>query len=293
MSVPLVLSPSPSSSLSRPSPLTNTNSPPSLSRVRVSRRVGLGACILEGGFDSWNQHFYKNGGVVCRASQVVDLFPPLSPEIVVRDARLEDCWEVADTHCSSFFPEYTFPVDVALRIDRFVALLSGFSVPPGCMRTCLVAVTCCALTKNLFFGSEDFKVGGFEGKFSFNRGSVSGILTVDTVADFLPRKGPFRQRRTGVAYISNVAVRESERRKGVGKLLIAEAEAKARSWGCRSVALHCDASNLAAVRLYRGQGYRTVKVPEGAKWPQPKTTPSDEFDLMMKLLSPSKTTRRT
>ncbi|KAJ6792520.1 uncharacterized protein M6B38_383265 [Iris pallida] len=264
MSVSLGLSPTPSSSLSQP--LVNIKPPssfPSLSKVRVCRRG------------------------VCRASQAVDLFPPLSPEIVVRDARLEDCWEVADTHCSSFFPDYTFPVDVALRIDRFVALLSGFSVPPGCMRTCLVAVTCCALTKNLFIGNEDFKVGGFEGKFSFNKGSVSGILTVDTIADFLPRKGPFRQRRTGVAYISNVAVRESERRKGVGKLLIAKAEAKARSWGCRSVALHCDANNLAAVRLYKGQGYRIIRVPEQAKWPQPKTAPNVEFDLMMKLLSPS------
>lgn len=132
---------------------------------------------------------------VCKASQAVDLFPSVCPEIVVRDARLEDCWEVADTHCSSFFPDYTFPVDLVLRIDRFVALLSGFSVPPGCMRACLVAVSGTSGNEDLYVGSEDIKVGGFEGKFSINRGSVSGILTVDTVADFLPRKGPFRQRR--------------------------------------------------------------------------------------------------
>nr|ACU18302.1 unknown [Glycine max] len=36
---------------------------------------------------------------LCRASQVVDLFPTVSPEIIVREARLEDCWEVAETHC--------------------------------------------------------------------------------------------------------------------------------------------------------------------------------------------------
>lgn len=94
-------------------------------------------------------------------------------------------------------------------------------------------------------------------------------------------------RRTGIAYISNVAVRETDRRKGIAKMLIAEAEAKARSWGCRSVALHCDANNLAAVRLYKGRGFKIIKVPKQAKWPQPKTAPGMQFDFMMKLLSRS------
>ncbi|KAJ6817599.1 uncharacterized protein M6B38_411030 [Iris pallida] len=268
-SVPLSLSPS-----------------PFISRVRVCRTSSLGG-----------ERFLprpSNSGIhsepgVRGASQAVDLFPTLCPEIVVRDARLEDCWEVADTHINTFFPNYTFPLDLLLRINRFMGLLSGFSVPSGCMRTCLVAVTGPALNENLFIAIEDFKIGGFGGKFSFNRWSVSGILTLDTVADFLPRKGPFRQRRTGVAYISNVAVRESERRKGVAKVLVAEAEAKARSWGCRSIALHCDADNLAAVRLYMGQGFRIIKVSKQAKWPQPRTSPNVEFHFMMKLLSPSQT----
>lgn len=258
---------------------------PSPARVRVSRTSNS---------SSEKFHRFYNSGVhsgsgVCKASQAVDLLPSVCREIVVRDARLEDCWEVADTHCSSFFPDYTFPVDLVLRIDRFVALLSGFSVPPGCMRACLVAVNGTSGNEDLYVGSEDIKVGGFEGKFSINRGSVSGILTIDTVADFLPRKGPFRQRRTGIAYISNVAVRETDRRRGIAKMLIAKAEAKARSWGCRSVALHCDANNLAAVRLYKGQGFKIIKVPKQAKWPHPKTSPGMQFDFMMKLLSPSGT----
>ncbi|XP_073011704.1 GCN5-related N-acetyltransferase 4, chloroplastic isoform X2 [Typha latifolia] len=222
---------------------------------------------------------------VCRASQTADLFPSLCPEVVVRDARLEDCWEVADTHCSSFFPDYAFPTDLILRIDRFVALLSGFSVPPGCTRTCLVAVTGASVSDNLYIGCEDLRIGGFEGKVSFGRGSVAGILTVDTVADFLPRKGPFRQRRTGIAYISNVAVRKADRGKGIAKMLVAKAELRARSWGCRSVALHCDANNIAAMRLYKGRGFKCIRVPEQAKWPQPKTSPGIQFNFMMKLLS--------
>lgn len=135
-------------------------------------------------------------GLLCRASQVAELFPPtVSPEIVVREARIEDSWEVAETHCSSFFPGYSFPLDFVLRIDRLVAMLSGFSVPPGCRRTCLVAVTSSSFLDAFFFGSEDCKIGGQNGGFILNKGNVAGILTVDTVADFLPRKGPLRQRR--------------------------------------------------------------------------------------------------
>ena len=135
-------------------------------------------------------------GLLCRASQFVELFPPtVSPEIVVREARLEDSWEVVETHCSSFFPEYSFPLDFVLRIDRLVAMLFGFSVPRGCRRTCLVAVIGSSVHDTFFFGSEDVEIGGPIGRFSLNKGYVAGILTVDTVADFLPRKGPLRQRR--------------------------------------------------------------------------------------------------
>ncbi|KAJ4893051.1 Acyl-CoA N-acyltransferase protein [Raphanus sativus] len=69
-----------------------------------------------------------------------------------------------------------------------------------------------------------------EGLFSrYDRCYVAGILTVDTVTDYLPRKGPLCQRRTGIAYISNVAVRESFRRKGIAKRLVWKAEALPQS----------------------------------------------------------------
>ncbi|XP_017647350.1 uncharacterized protein LOC108487504 isoform X2 [Gossypium arboreum] len=201
----------------------------------------------------------------CRATQVVDLFPTVSPEIVVREARLEDCWEVAETHCSSFFPEYSFPLDFVLRVDRLVGMLSGFSIPPGCRRTCLVAVIGGSVGDTFLFGTEDFKIGGFDGKFSLNKG-------------------------TGIAYISNVAVRERFRRKGIAKRLIAKAEAQAKSWGCRAVALHCDLNNPGATKLYKDQGFRCINVPEGANWPQPKTAPNVKFNFMMKLLNTPTTT---
>jgi GNAT superfamily N-acetyltransferase len=67
-------------------------------------------------------------------------------------------------------------------------------------------------------------------------------------------------------------------------MLVAEAEARARSWGCRSVALHCDVSNLAALRLYKSQGYKSIRVPEDAKWPAPKIAEGVQYDFMMKLV---------
>ncbi|TVU27806.1 hypothetical protein EJB05_19307 [Eragrostis curvula] len=226
---------------------------------------------------------FKPAAGVCYASQAVELLPSLCPEIVVRDARLEDCWEVADTHCGSFFPDYKFPLDLVLRIDRYIALLSGFSVPLGCMRTCLVAVNSNSINNSFSIECGDPRDAGFQ-KYNLSRGSVAGILTVDTVADYLPRRGPLKQRRTGIAYIANVAVRKEERRKGIAKMLVQEAEARARSWGCRTMALHCDVNNLAALRLYKNQGFKCIRVPEGAKWPEPKIAKGMQYTFMMKLV---------
>lgn len=282
--VPLGLPPSPSPSspsIAAKTPINIFRTPPeSLSRVKLFQKCSRG--VLHSQF--FDSGITSRAGA-CRASQAVDLFSSICPEIVVRDARVEDCWEVADTHCSSFFPNYTFPIDLLIRIDRFIALLSGFSVPPGCMRSCLVAVTGASGNDSLFIGSKDFKIGGFDGKINLARESVAGILTVDTLADYLPRKGPLKKKRTGIAYISNVAVRKADRRKGIGKLLLAKAEARALSWGCRSIALHCDVNNTAATRLYKSHGFKTVTLPHNSRWPLPKTAPNLQFYFMMKLLT--------
>ncbi|WVZ15240.1 hypothetical protein V8G54_012806 [Vigna mungo] len=135
-----------------------------------------------------------------QASEVADSFSAVSPEVVVREARLEDYWEVAETHCKRFFPEYSFPLDFVLRIDRLVidmlsamlaATLAGFFKPRDCKKMTLVAVIGTSLDESFSFD----KIGYFGGKFSVNKGYVVGILTVDNIADFLPRKGPQRHRR--------------------------------------------------------------------------------------------------
>ncbi|RYQ87067.1 hypothetical protein Ahy_B09g094552 [Arachis hypogaea] len=220
---------------------------------------------------------------LCRASEVVDLFPALCSQVRIREARLVDYWEVAETHCSCFFPEYSFPLDFLLRIDRLLlamlaAMLTALSRPRACKRICLVA--------DIGSGSSHHQtLSSFPS--ILNKGYVAGILTLDNFADYLPRKGPRRRRRTGIAYISNVAVRENFRGKGIAKKLIGKAESMARSWGCRAIALHCDLNNSMATKLYKGQGYKCVKVPKGAKWPQPRSSPDITFNFMMKLLNNS------
>nr|CAB3482253.1 unnamed protein product [Digitaria exilis] len=258
----------------------NNRNPTGLSSIRASQRGPSRA----GG---------RATAGVCYASQAVELLPALCPEIVVRDARLEDCWEVADTHCGSFFPGYKFPLDLVLRIDRYIALLAGFTVPPGCMRTCLVAVNPDPVNGGFDVECGDAKDADFQ-KYSLSRGSIAGILTIDTVAEYLPRRGHLKHRsystsnsnlcRTGIAYIANVAVRKEERRKGIAKMLVQEAEARARSWGCRSMALHCDVNNIAALRLYKNQGFKCIRVPEGARWPEPKIAKGVQYNFMMKLV---------
>ena len=138
---------------------------------------------------------------LCRVSQVVDLFPTISPEVYLRKARLEDCWEVAETHYNSFFPEYSFPLDFFVRIDRLITMLFGFSIPNGCQRTCFVDVLGSRDEEACLLGTEDLKLGGFYGQWSLNKVYVTGILSVDTVDDFLLRKRPLRQRRSVVSWI--------------------------------------------------------------------------------------------
>jgi hypothetical protein len=50
------------------------------------------------------------------------------------------------------------------------------------------------------------------------------------------------------------------------------------------MALHCDVNNIAALRLYKNQGFKCIRVPEGAKWPEPKIAKGAQYNFMMKLV---------
>lgn len=84
-------------------------------------------------------------------------------------------------------------------MNKLIGLVFGFSVPNGCKKTCLVAVTGSSEEEEdddaLLLGSREIKTAGFNGRLNLSKGYVTGILTLDTLADFLPRKGPLQQRR--------------------------------------------------------------------------------------------------
>ena len=60
--------------------------------------------------------------------------------------------------------------------------------------------------------------------------------------------------------IANVAVRESFRRRGIARALLAELEAEARAAGGCVMQLEVRASNAGAIALYRGFGFEPVGV---------------------------------
>jgi len=62
------------------------------------------------------------------------------------------------------------------------------------MKTCLVAVNSNSVNNSFTIECGDVTDASFQ-EYSLSRGSIAGILTLDTVADYLPRRGPLKQRR--------------------------------------------------------------------------------------------------
>ena len=83
-----------------------------------------------------------------------------------------------------------------------------------------------------------------------NQSGVVGYLIAD-----------IRYRSEG--HIISIAVREDERRKGVGKLLIRSATSEFRKLGVRLVRLEVRAGNRAAINLYSSMGYKEVGIMSG------------------------------
>jgi ribosomal-protein-alanine N-acetyltransferase len=61
-------------------------------------------------------------------------------------------------------------------------------------------------------------------------------------------------------HVLNVAVAAEERRRGVARALMRQAEERARQNGARIATLEVRRSNAAAIELYRSMGYREVGV---------------------------------
>jgi len=61
-------------------------------------------------------------------------------------------------------------------------------------------------------------------------------------------------------HVLNVAVATEERRRGLARALMRQAEERAREHGARIATLEVRRSNAAAIELYRSMGYRKVGV---------------------------------
>jgi GNAT superfamily N-acetyltransferase len=61
-------------------------------------------------------------------------------------------------------------------------------------------------------------------------------------------------------YLSNLAVREGCRRRGVARLLLEASEQQALAWGFREMYLHVMADNMRARQLYQTMGYQLHQV---------------------------------
>jgi ribosomal protein S18 acetylase RimI-like enzyme len=59
----------------------------------------------------------------------------------------------------------------------------------------------------------------------------------------------------GEYYLANMAVLPDYRRQGLGRMLLADAEARATELGCTRLALDVEAENAEAVRLYERYGF--------------------------------------
>ena len=62
------------------------------------------------------------------------------------------------------------------------------------------------------------------------------------------------------AHITNIAVKKSERGKGIGRFLLATLIGKARDKGAASISLEVKTTNVAAISLYESFGFKVVGV---------------------------------
>jgi ribosomal protein S18 acetylase RimI-like enzyme len=92
-----------------------------------------------------------------------------------------------------------------------------------------------------------------------DQSAVVGIATVSLRRPEAALPPPFPSSAPLRAYLSDMAVSPSARRRGAARLLLERACALARRWGEDSLWLHVAADNEGAVALYQNAGFERVK----------------------------------
>ncbi|MBE9169310.1 GNAT family N-acetyltransferase [Pleurocapsales cyanobacterium LEGE 06147] len=150
--------------------------------------------------------------------------------IIIRPVELKDLRSLAEILVYSFydFPQLLSWVYPLLRLSIYEDLRSRLrSHPP---------LYCCLVASLVSAESEPTIVGTVELTMRFS--SFSWI--------------PEAQ----YPYISNLAVKNTYRRQGIGRKLLLRCEQLAREWGYREIRLHVLENNHSAKQLYFSNGYQ-------------------------------------
>lgn len=225
----------------------------------------------------------KYRDATCSGAQTYGSTIPAELEWKVREAGLEDWWQVSELHCRGFYPAANCLTGVLLRFDRVKSLQSAVALNnQGLGRfACLAAFRTDGKPKALLEvsanGSERilraatlrmpqflkaFAARPVQDGFGISPEDTGmlGSVCIDSLGQFVPmrkRKGEM-ERRHGFAYLSNLSVDRTFRRRGIGRHLLNQAAEMARSWGCRAVLLQCDPRNAGARSMYVEAGFRHV-----------------------------------
>jgi len=156
--------------------------------------------------------------------------------IIIRPVELKDLRSLTEVLAYSFydFPQLLSWVYPLLRLGIYEDLRSRLrSHPP---------LYCCLVASLTDVESEPTIVGTVE-------------LTMRFPSLWIPE--------AQYPYIANLAVKNTYRRQGIGRKLLASCEQVAREWGYREIRLHVLENNHSAKQLYFGNGYQLYQKESG------------------------------
>lgn len=197
---------------------------------------------------------------------------PSDEQLVYRPAVPDDSRAIADLICQAGGGLYEFLFDDLIPFVSALDIVAagvGMSGGPLSHENCLVASTASAG----IVGVANF----------FPADSLTEETFLSLVSDRFDYIGPMlRLRDRGSMFLNAIAVSGNHRGNGVGTHLLTLTEAVSMEAGFSRLSLHVWVDNVAAIKLYRRQGFSEVGIAELA--PAPRLPHSGGSLLMRKIL---------